>query len=74
MKRTRPKLDDGAVFVGILLGILLGGIYAQLRINRRGVVRRRDLLEFGGASGELEMEAKLQAAKRKARSRKHPDS
>ncbi len=74
MKRTRPKLDDGAVFVGILLGILLGAIYAQLRINRRGAVRRRDLLEFGGASGELEMEAALQAAKRKARSRKQADS
>ncbi|MCY3575005.1 MAG: hypothetical protein OXG92_07455 [Chloroflexi bacterium] len=69
MKRTRPKLDDGAAFAGILLGILLGGIYAQLRINRRGAVRRRDLLEFGGASGELEMEATLQAAKRQARER-----
>lgn len=69
MKRTRPKLDDGAVFVGILLGILLGGLYVQLRIGRRGAVRRRDLLEFGGASGELEMESKLQEAKREARSR-----
>ncbi len=69
MKRTRPRLDDGAVFAGILLGMLLGGLYTQLRINRRGAVRRRDLLEFGGASGELDMEAKLQDAKREARER-----
>ncbi|MCY4246302.1 MAG: hypothetical protein OXE95_01835 [Chloroflexi bacterium] len=69
MKRTRPKLDDDAVFVGILLGILLGGFFAQLRIDRRGVTRRRDLLEFGGASGEIEIEDALQAAKSEARSR-----
>ncbi len=74
MMRTRPKLDDSAVFVGILLGILLGGLYAQLRIKRRGALRRRDLLEFGGASGELEMQAALQEAKRQARARDDADS
>lgn len=69
MKRTVPRLDDGAVFAGILLGMLAGGVYMQLRIKRRGAALRRDLLQFGAASGELEMEADLEDAKRKARQR-----
>ena len=69
MKRTRPRLDDGAVFAGILLGMLAGGVYMQLRVKRRGAVLRRDLMQFGAASGKLEMEADLEDAKRKARER-----
>ncbi len=74
MKRTRPKLDNGAAGLGMLIGMLLGGVYSQLRIKRRGSLRRRDLLHFGAATRELEMEASLEAAKRQARDRLEPSA
>ena len=64
-----PKLDDNATFVGIVLGLLLGAIYALLHITKRGAVRRRDLTRFGAASAESESQAAITDAKQQAKAR-----
>jgi len=69
MSGKRPKLDENATFVGILLGMLLGALYALLHIKHRGSVRRKDILQFGAGSAEAEIEASLEEAKRAARAR-----
>lgn len=69
MSRKLPELDDSATFVGILLGIIIGALFALTRIKHRGVVRRKDLTQFGAGSAEADMEASLIEAKRLARSR-----
>jgi len=69
MRRKLPELDDRLTFIGILLGIFLGGLYALLHIKERGAVRRRDLSDFGAGSRELEMQARLDAAKARAKKR-----
>ncbi len=69
MKLKRPQLDDSATFVGILLGIVLGAIYALLHIKQKGAVRRKDLTQFGAGSAEAEMQASLEEAKRLAKAR-----
>lgn len=69
MSLKLPELDDSATFVGILLGIIIGALFALTRIKHRGEVRRKDLREFGAGSAEAEMEASLIEAKRLARSR-----
>jgi gas vesicle protein len=69
MSRRRPDLDDSATFVGILLGIVIGALFALFRVNQRGSVRRKDLAQFGAGSAEVEMAASLQEAKRSAKSR-----
>lgn len=69
MKLNRPQLDDSATFVGILLGIVIGALYALLHIKQKGSVRRKDLTQFGAGSAEMEMEASLEEAKRLAKAR-----
>ena len=69
MRPKRSDLDDSATFVGILLGLVLGAIYALLHIKRSGATRRRDLTQFGAASAEQEIEASISEAKAKAKSR-----
>lgn len=69
MKRKRPQLDDSATFVGILLGIAIGAIYALLRIKQKGAVRRKDLTRFGAGAAEVEMQASMEEAKRLAQAR-----
>ena len=69
MSGKRPKLDENATFVGILLGMLLGALYALMRIKHRGSVRRKDILQFGAGSAEAEIEASLDEAKRAAKAR-----
>lgn len=64
-----PKLNDNATFAGIVLGMILGAIYASLHITKRGAVRRRDLTQFGAGSAEIETEAAINDAKRQARAR-----
>lgn len=74
MKPTWSDLDENATFAGILLGLLLGALYAFLHIKRSGPVRRRDLTQFGAASAELEIEASITEAKAKAKARLEPGS
>ncbi len=69
MSRKRPKLDDGATFVGILLGLVIGSLWAQTRIKRKGAIRRKDLTQFGAGTAEIEIEASLREAKRRAKAR-----
>lgn len=69
MRPKRFDLDDNAAFAGILIGILLGAIYAVLHIKRSGPARRRDLTRFGAATAELEMEASVSEAKALAKAR-----
>lgn len=69
MSRKERTLDQGAVFVGILLGLAVGGGYAMLHIKKSGAVRRKDLANFGAGSVELEIETSLNDAKDLARKR-----
>ena len=69
MSRRRPELDDGATFAGILLGLMIGALYAIFHIQRKGSVRRKDLTQFGAGTAEVEMEASLREAKRQAKAR-----
>jgi len=69
MKLNRPQLDDSVTFVGILLGIVIGALYALLHIKQKGSVRRKDLTQFGAGTAEVEMEASLEEAKRLAKAR-----
>ena len=76
MKRMRSKrfdLDENATFAGILLGLLLGAVYAVLHIKQSGPARRQDLMQFGAATAELEMQASITEAKAKAKSRLERD-
>jgi len=69
-----PELDDSAIFAGILIGIVVGALYALLRIKQPGAVRRKDLTQFGAGAAEVEMQASLAEAKQQARSRLETDS
>ena len=64
-----PKLNENATFTGIVLGMVLGAVYALLHITKRGAVRRRDLTQFGAASAEMETAAAINDAKRQAKAR-----
>lgn len=65
----RNRLDDGMTFFGILLGILIGGVYALLHLKQRGETTRKDLTQFGAGSLELDMDSSLDDAKQQARQR-----
>ena len=69
MSRKGNGLDQNTTFVGIILGMLLGMFYAITRISKSGALRRKDLVELGGASLELEMETSLSDAKAAAMQR-----
>ena len=64
-----PKLNENATFAGILLGLILGAVYAMLRITKRGAVRRKDLTRFGAGTVELETSAAIDDAKAQANAR-----
>ena len=69
MSHKKPTLDQGAVLVGMALGMAVGAGYALLHIKKSSTVRRRDLTNFGAGSVELEIEASLNDAKDQARKR-----
>lgn len=69
MSRRRLELDDHTTFIGILLGLVAGALYAIMRISKRGAVRRKDLTQFGAGSTELEIDASISEAKRRAQER-----
>ena len=45
-----PELDDSTTFAGILIGMVVGALYALLHIKQTGAVRRKDLTQFGAGS------------------------
>lgn len=69
-----PELDDSATFAGILLGLVIGALYALTHIKHTGAVRRKDLTQFGAGAAEVEMQARLAEAKQLARSRLETNS
>lgn len=64
-----PKLNENATFAGIVLGMIFGAVFTLLRITKRGVVRRKDLTQFGAASAEIETKAAIKEAKEQAKAR-----
>lgn len=70
MSRRRLDLDDGATFAGIVLGMMIGALYALFHIKRKGSLRRKDLTRFGAGTAEIEMDESLQEAKQLAKARK----
>lgn len=67
--RKDEGLDQNTTCLAILLGMILGALYAITHIGKSGAVRRRDLAQIGGGSLELEIEDSLSNAKSKARKR-----
>ncbi len=67
--RNRSALDQNATCLAILLGMILGALYAITHIGKSGAVRRKDVAQIGGGSLELEIEASLRDAKAKAKQR-----
>ena len=74
MRLKQPDLDENATFAGILLGLVIGALYALLNIRQRGAVRRRDLTQFGAGTAELEMNDSINEAKLKAKARLDGDN
>lgn len=74
MSVKRPELDDSTTFAGILIGMVIGALYALLHIKQTGAVRRKDLRQFGAGVAEVEMQASLAEAKQQARARLESDS
>lgn len=74
MRSSGAAHDKQATCLAILLGMILGGLYALTHTSKRGAVRRKDVAQIGGASLELEIEASLRGAKAKARQRMNDDS
>ena len=72
--RERMGLDQNVTCLAILLGMILGALYAITHIGKSGAVRRRDVAQIGGGSLELEIEASLRDAKAKARQRLNEDN
>lgn len=73
MSRRRLELDDHTTFIGILLGLVAGALCTGMRISKCGAVRRRDLAQFGAGSIELEIDASISEAKRRAKERQEGD-
>ncbi len=71
--RNRSALDQNATCLAILLGMILGALYAITHISKSGAVRRKDVAQIGGGSLELEIEASLHDAKAKAKQRLNDD-
>jgi hypothetical protein len=65
----RGRLDDTATTIGILIGLMVGAIYAILRIKNRGVTTRKNLTEFGAGSLEMDIDSSLNDAKHQAHQR-----
>ncbi|MCY4539877.1 MAG: hypothetical protein OXE52_16810 [Chloroflexi bacterium] len=76
MTKSRDSigLDQNVTCLAILLGMILGALYAITHIGKSGAVRRKDVAQIGGGSLELEIEASLRDAKAKARQRLNEDN
>lgn len=72
--RNRSALDQNTTCLAILLGMILGALYAITHIGKSGAVRRKDVAQIGGGSLELEIETSLHDAKAKARQRLNDDN
>ena len=69
MASDKGRLHQGATIFGMLLGLLVGALYAITRLDRSGSQRRKDLTSFGGAAIEREIDASVSQAKSVARRR-----
>ena len=67
-------LDQNTTCLAILLGMILGALYAITHIGKSGAVRRKDVTQIGGGSLDLEIEASLGDAKAKAKQRQMESS
>ena len=70
MARKGGFIDGGMACLGLAAGLLLGAVYTLTRIKKRGAIRRKDLVAFGAASLEQDMEASIEEAKALAQERR----
>ena len=72
---SRERLNDSATFLGIVIGMMLGALYALLHIKNRGETTRKNITQFGAGSLEIGIESSLDDAKQRAHQRlNEPDS
>ena len=69
MASDKKGLHQGATVFGILLGVLIGALYAITHLDKSGSQRRKDLTTFGGGAIEREIDASISQAKDVARQR-----
>ena len=67
--KSGSQFDNGATIFGIVIGMILGGLYAILHIKNRGETTRKNLTQFGAGSLEIGIASSLDDAKRQARQR-----
>ena len=65
----RGRFDQGATLLGIVMGMMVGALYAILHIKNRGETTRKNLTQFGAGSLEIGIDSTLDDAKRQARQR-----
>ena len=65
----RGRLDQGTTFFGIIIGLMMGALYAILHIKNRGETTRKNLTQFGAGSLEIDIDSSLDDAKRQAHQR-----
>ena len=73
-REKRMWLDEGATLFGILLGMVIGSIYALFHVKDTGKTTRKNLSQFGAGSVDLAMDASLEDAKQQAHNRLDPTS
>ena len=71
MTQSNPRgwLDQGTTFFGIIIGLMVGALYAILHIKDRGETTRKNLTQFGAGSLEIGIDSSLDDAKRQAHQR-----
>ena len=67
--KGRGVFDGSVTLIGVLIGLLVGAIYAMLHIKNRGETTRKNLTQFGAASVEMGIDSSLHDAKKQARQR-----
>ena len=65
----RGKLDNRATIIGILMGLMVGAVYAILHIQNRGETTRKNLTQFGAGSLDASIDSSLDDAKHQAHQR-----
>lgn len=65
----QERIDDAMAFVGIIIGICVGAIYALFRTKNRGDINRKNVTQFGAGTLEQDIQSSIDQAKAMARDR-----